>query len=286
VLVAVAVALGAVCGPGAAVAAAPAARVSIGFATYAPAQISVLTGETVTWKNDSVRNHTVTADDGTYDSGTIVSQSLYVHRYDVPGTYTYTCTLHAGMRGEVDVADVLLDAPAGPAGPGRPFPLSGRAAADQGTPVALEADTGDGFHQVASTTVGSDGTFTGFVTPTTTATYRATVNGSSSPPVQLIVLDHTVSARPSAPARRVTVAATVAPASPGAGAVLLLRLRDRFGWWPVQRTRLDARSQARFTLRLGHRVPARVVLTLKDGATQLAASRIFHVGPQAATRAP
>jgi hypothetical protein len=75
------------------------------------------------------------------------------------------------------------------------------------------------------------------------------------------------------------VSATIAPASPGASAVLLLRLRDRFGWWPIARTRLNARSQARFTLRLGHRVPARVVLTLKDGATQLAASRIFHVGP-------
>jgi hypothetical protein len=37
---------------------------------------------------------------------------------------------------------------------------------------------------------------------------------------------------------------------------------------------------ARFSLRLAHRYPARVVLTLRDGATALAVSRTLHVGPR------
>jgi plastocyanin len=266
-------------GPGAAAATGPGdATVTAGFGGYSPARIAVLTGQTVTWKNDSVRNHTVTADDGSFDSGRMVGGDVFTHRFDTTGSFTYHCTLHAGMSGEVDVADVLLDAPQHPAGPHRPFPLAGRAASAAGTPVTIEADTGDGFRQVATASVGADGAFTAFVTPTTTATLRASIGDDTSPPVQLIVLDHAVTARASARGRRVTVTATVTPRTPGGSAVLLLRLRDRFGWWPVQHTRLDGRSRARFTLRMRHRVPARVALTLPDGATQLAVSRIFHVG--------
>jgi hypothetical protein len=48
----------------------------------------------------------------------------------------------------------------------------------------------------------------------------------------------------------------------------------------VARAKLDRASRARFSLRLRHRYPARVVLTLADGATVLATSRTLHVGPR------
>ena len=151
-------------GPGAAAATAPdATTVSTGYSLYEPERVAVLTGETVTWKNDSVRNHTVTSDDETFDSGRIVAGQTFSRRFDAAGTYTYHCTLHAGMRGEVDVADVLLDPPSGPAGPGRPFPLSGRAAGAPGSEVAIEADTGGGFQRVGSASLGDDGSFTAVV---------------------------------------------------------------------------------------------------------------------------
>ena len=47
----------------------------------------------------------------------------------------------------------------------------------------------------------------------------------------------------------------------------------------MARATLDRDSVARFSLRLAHRYPARVVLTLRDGATALAVSRTLHVGP-------
>ena len=261
-----------------AMAALAAVTVTAGFSGYAPQRVAVLTGQTVTWRNDSVRNHTVTADDGSFDSGRIPGDSAFSHRFDAPGAYPYHCTLHAGMTGTVVVSDVLLDAPAAPAGPGRPYPLTGRTTQPAGTQVAIQADSGGGFQPAGTASVGADGAFTAFVTPRTTATYEATAGAATSPPVQMIVLDHAVAARATGRGRRVVVDASVTPAAPGGTAVLQLRLRDRFGWWPVQHARLDAHSRARFTLRIRHRVPARVALTLPDGATRLAVSRVLHVG--------
>jgi len=67
-----------------------------------------LPGDTVQWSNPSVRTHTVTADDGSFDSGELPSGSGFAHAFDAPGIYTYHCTIHAGMFGEVDVRRVTL----------------------------------------------------------------------------------------------------------------------------------------------------------------------------------
>jgi hypothetical protein len=116
--------------------------------------------------------------------------------------------------------------------------------------------------------------------PTTTATYRAVVGDEASPAVQLLVLDRKVAASAGGTGHGVSVSARVAPASKGAPVVLQLRLPQHFGWWPVARAKLNGDSTARFALRLAHRYPARVVLTLRDGATTLAVSRTLHVGPR------
>jgi hypothetical protein len=114
----------------------------------------------------------------------------------------------------------------------------------------------------------------------TTASYRAVVGDEASPAVQLLVLDRKVAATASGRGHGVSVSARVAPASKGAPVVLQLRLPQHFGWWPVARAKLNGDSTARFSLRLAHRYPARVVLTLRDGATALAVSRTLHIGPR------
>jgi hypothetical protein len=106
------------------------------------------------------------------------------------------------------------------------------------------------------------------------------VGDEASPAIQLLVLDRKVAATASGKGHGVTVSASVAPASKGAPVVLQLRLPQHFGWWPVARAKLNSASVARFSLRLAHRYPARVVLTLRDGATTLAVSRTLHVGPR------
>ena len=184
------------------------------------------------------------------------------------------------MRGEVDVYNVLLAAPTEPGAPRRPYTLHGRSAMPAGQSVTIEADSGAGFQPAGTATVQADGTFTADVTPTATATYRAVAGSDASPAVQLLVLDRKLTASGSTRGRRVVVNSNVAPASPGSPVVLQLKLPLHFGWWPVARAKLDRSSKARFSLKLAHRYPARVVLTLADGATVLATSRTLHVGPR------
>ncbi|UGS39196.1 plastocyanin/azurin family copper-binding protein [Capillimicrobium parvum] len=255
------------------------ASVSIGFDAYAPPVIDVLAGDTVAWVNNSVRAHTVTARDGSWDSARMINGDRYEHGFDATGAVAYYCTLHPFMAGEVDVHAVLLDRPATPAGAGRPYPLSGRAAAEPGSAVTIEADTGDGFAPAGRATVGAGGAFRTTVTPATTTTYRASVpDADPSPPVQLLVLDHTVSVSVRRRGDVSVVGAQVSPPMPGGNVVLQLKLKDRFGWWPERFGRLDATSRARFTIRAPVRVaPARVLLTLGDRATPLAESPVVHL---------
>jgi plastocyanin len=248
--------------------------VGIGFDAFSEPHVEALTGDTVMWTNDSSRQHTVTADDDSFDSGHIPVTGTFEERFATAGVFAYHCTIHAAMTGEVDVYDLLLDTPAAPAGPKRDYPLRGRSALPSGTPVTIEADSGAGFAPVATTAVAEDGTFAASVVPSTTAAFRAVAGASDSPPVELVVLDHSIAASVRRlKGHRIQVDATVLPAAPGSKVVLQLNLRERFGWWPAQTLRLDARSHARFVIHQRATVPARVVLTLPDGATVLATSR-------------
>ncbi|HEU4976964.1 MAG TPA: hypothetical protein VFT50_17885, partial [Baekduia sp.] len=51
--------------------------------------------------------------------------------------------------------------------------------------------------------------------------------------------------------------------------------RERFGWWPVRRARLDYLSEAQLRVRHGGRV--RVVLVGRDGWTPLATSPVLRL---------
>jgi len=258
----------------------PQDAVTIQFAQFAPAMIDVVTGDTVRWTNDSVRVHTVNAVDGSWASPRIPGTDGFSHEFDAPGAVQYYCILHPFMRGEVDVHNVLLSAPTEPGAPGRAYTLQGRTALPAGQTITIEADAGSGFQQAGTATVNADGSFKADVVPSATATYRAVAGGDTSPDVQLLVLDRKLTASAKTRGRRVTVSSNVAPASPGSPVVLQLKLPLHFGWWPVARAKLDKSSRASFAIKLGHRYPARVVLTLSDGATVLATSKTLHVGPK------
>ena len=260
---------------------APAAAVHISFAALSPPRIDVVTGDTVTWTNDSARVHTVTADDDSFDSGRITSSQTFGHRFATAGEAPYHCQLHPFIQGVVGVHDLLLQAPAAAAAPKRPFVLAGRAssALAAGTPVSLQADRGNGFATVASTAVQADGTFAARFVPTTTAAYRAVAGELTSPSVALPVLDRRIALTARRADGRVVLRARITPASRGERVALQLFLPERFGWWPVRRARLDHASSVRFAVRTHRRLQARVVLTLPDGATRLAVSRTVRVGP-------
>ena len=255
-------------------------RAAIGFDSVRPQRLDIVTGEAVTWTNESSRTHTVTADDGSFDSGRIVAADTYSRRFGAAGEAPYHCELHPGIRGVVAAHDLLLDAPGQAAAPKRPFSLSGRAALPGGTPVSVEADSGTGFKPLASSEIGDDGRFAVRLAPEVTMTVRAVAGAITSPSVNLLVLDRRVSLSVRRQAHgNFRLRATVTPASRGGRLVLQTYLPERFGWWPLRRAKIGRSSAATFTIHSHRRLRARVRYTLADGVTTLATSRVVHIGP-------
>jgi plastocyanin len=254
----------------------PGASVSILTAAYGAASVDILAGDTVTWHNDSVRSHTVTAVDGSWTSPRIGTAGVFSHQFTAAGVVAYYCQVHPFMRAAVDVHRVLLDTP-GSTAPGQSLLLTGRAALVAGTPVSIEAADGS---PAVSATVDAAGRFSATVSPRATTSYRGVAGGETSPPVQVLVLDRKVSAKARSRHGHVVVSARVTPSARGARVVLQYRLKERFGWWPVRTARLDRKSRARFVVKPRHAVRARVVLVADDGATALARSAPFRVKPR------
>jgi hypothetical protein len=251
--------------------------VAIFAAAYGTPKIDILAGDTVTWRNDSVKPHTVSATDGSFASSRLAATGTFSHTFVGAGVVGYYCQIHPFMRAEVDVYSLLLDAPHDAAAAGRPIVLSGRASLPAGSPVSIEATDGT---PGATASVDAAGAFHATVKPRATTAYRAVSGADASPPVQVLVLDRKVKASAHVRHGRAVVSTRVLPASKGATVVLQLHLRERFGWWPVQHVRLDKHSRARFALRVKHRVRARVVLVGSDGATPLARSAAFRLKPR------
>src|SRR5215203_6698427 len=77
--------------------------VNIGDNFFDPPDAAVEPGSTITWTNNGDEPHTVTADDGSFDSGMLNPGDSYTVAFDGQGTVTYHCTIHPEMRGSVTV---------------------------------------------------------------------------------------------------------------------------------------------------------------------------------------
>lgn len=85
-------------------AAADSAAVGINNFAFMPASITVTAGSTVTWTdNQSGVPHTVTADDGSFDSGRLTTGQSFSMTFSAAGTITYHCNIHPSMHGTITV---------------------------------------------------------------------------------------------------------------------------------------------------------------------------------------
>jgi plastocyanin len=101
---------------------------------YAPATRSIAAGSWVTWSNDGQDAHTVTAVDGSFDSGELGPSEGFSWYFDQPGTFEYVCTLHPWMTGKVVVAE---------AGSDQPLATSDQPPPDDGPPEDPGAGSGE-----------------------------------------------------------------------------------------------------------------------------------------------
>jgi plastocyanin len=94
--------------PAASPAASPAtgatAEVTIVDFAFDPAELRVAAGTTVTWTNQDGVPHTATAEDGSFDTGTIDGGASASHTFAAPGTFAYVCAFHPTMTGIVAVS--------------------------------------------------------------------------------------------------------------------------------------------------------------------------------------
>lgn len=96
--------------------------VAVGDNFFDPTTATVAAGTTVVWSNGGLGVHTVTSDDGDFDSGLDASQYLHPGQmfsfaFTQGGTYPYHCHLHGapggvGMSGTIVVEDVATATPA------------------------------------------------------------------------------------------------------------------------------------------------------------------------------
>ena len=71
--------------------------------SYDPPTLTVNVGDKVMWKNNGEDVHTVTSDDGSFDSGDIKAGASWSYTFTTPGTYTYYCAPHTWMTATVVV---------------------------------------------------------------------------------------------------------------------------------------------------------------------------------------
>jgi plastocyanin len=77
--------------------------VRIANRAFSPSTLRVRAGGTVTFANDDDRAHTVTASDGSFDSGLLSPGGRWAHRFASAGTFRYVCQVHPEMTGTVTV---------------------------------------------------------------------------------------------------------------------------------------------------------------------------------------
>jgi plastocyanin len=79
------------------------AKVSIANFTFTPAEITIASGESVTWTNDDGAPHGLVYEDGAKGTDLLLPGASFSRQFDRPGTYDYSCAVHPYMTGRVVV---------------------------------------------------------------------------------------------------------------------------------------------------------------------------------------
>jgi plastocyanin len=70
---------------------------------FSPKTLSVTVGDTVKWTNGDEFPHTVTADNGSFESDSLSDGETFSHTFGQAGTFAYHCDIHESMTGTVQV---------------------------------------------------------------------------------------------------------------------------------------------------------------------------------------
>ena len=247
-------------------AAATTAEVTMPGKLFAPRELDVLVGTTVTWRNTDHSTHTVTEDDDVFDSGHIRPGGEFAQAFTRTGTFEFHCTIHRFMRGVVSVFDVVLRGPAEPLPAGRRARLEGLAPANA-TEVVLDRLVPGPPQPIARAQPGEDGAFAFVVRAPEPRRYRVRAGSARSPVVRV-----RVSPRVGIERAQDGIAVLAVPSRAGSRVALQMYDRESFAWVTVARGRLDSRSRASIEYRAQARSYVRAVVLGRadwsDGASR------------------
>src|SRR5262245_56151862 len=121
---------------------------------FVPKTISVNAGDTITWTNEGPSPHTVTADDGSFDSGNLDKGATFSHTFDKAGTFAFYCKYHGAKGGSGMAGSVTVGAAAAPAAP---TAAPAMAEGPSGTVDVADQPIVDSSITVENVTAGQDG---------------------------------------------------------------------------------------------------------------------------------
>src|SRR5215217_6660407 len=99
-------------------------KVAIEDFDFEPADVAIQPGDTIMWVNEGNTPHTVTSDDGRFDSEVLNPGDSFRLTFPEAGTFSYHCEIHPSMTGSVTVGasggggGTPMEQPAAPAGGG------------------------------------------------------------------------------------------------------------------------------------------------------------------------
>ena len=71
---------------------------------YNPKTTTITSGQSIEWAwEDTGNQHSVTAENGSFDSCLQKAGYTFMVSFSIPGTYAYKCSIHPHMKGTVTV---------------------------------------------------------------------------------------------------------------------------------------------------------------------------------------
>ncbi len=227
---------------------------------FEPPRATMVAGDAVIFRNSDLVTHNVVI--SPFGSGPLTRFTSWTQTIDQPGGYSFMCTLHAFMSGNLDVVAATLAAAPDGVLPGEPLTLSGRTRAGTAH-VGVEQSVSSGAWSAvgAGAAPAAGGTFTTTVPAVEGASYRVTTPAGPSPLVTpRITARVDVHVHVERNGRHAIVHVQTMPSVTGLEATLELYSRWHFRWRARRNAKLDGNGDAAFRLPAMPRRLARVVL--------------------------
>lgn len=77
--------------------------VTISTFKFSPNELAIKKDQIVTWTDGDSVSHTVTANDGSFESGNLFRGKTFQFTFNQTGTFFYHCSIHPSMTGKIIV---------------------------------------------------------------------------------------------------------------------------------------------------------------------------------------